>query len=31
MASAMLNREDLDYNLEKFAQVGKEMDAILTP
>ena len=28
MVSAMLSREDLDYGLEKFAQVGKELGVI---
>jgi glycine C-acetyltransferase len=28
MVSAMLERDDLDYGLEKFAQVGRELDVI---
>jgi glycine C-acetyltransferase len=28
MVSAMLGRDDLDYGLEKFAQVGRELDVI---
>jgi hypothetical protein len=28
MVSAMLSRDDLDYGLEKFAKVGKELGVI---
>jgi glycine C-acetyltransferase len=28
MVSAMLSQDDLDYGLEKFAQVGKELGVI---
>ena len=30
MVSAMLGRDDLDYGLEKFAQVGKSLGVIQT-